>query len=268
MRRLISLAAFALFLAVPLWAQHGGGFGGHAGFGGGHGGAFSGGHFSGGIRSGGMRSGPVSRGFAHGPAFAQRGFAQRGRSRDPFLHDGFRRHGHGHRDRDFGFRNNCFGWQCRGLFGYPWWYAGYYDPYWWWDSGSSSSYDEDYERNRAEANEMNQQSLAEQRMRRQEEADGDQDSYNQDSYAKDSSGRSAPAPRESAVDSPVPATVLVFRDQHQQEVRNYAIVGQTLWSFSPRTQKIPLADLDLAATTKANDERGLTFRVPSAGEAQ
>jgi hypothetical protein len=62
--------------------------------------------------------------------------------------------------------------------------------------------------------------------------------------------------------------VLIFRDQHQQEVRNYAIVGQTLWSFGPRTQKIPLADLDLAATTKINDDRGLTFRVPSANETQ
>ena len=32
--------------------------------------------------------------------------------------------------------------------------------------------------------------------------------------------------------------VLVFRDQHKQEVRNYAIVGQTLWNFaSQRTRK-------------------------------
>ena len=45
------------------------------------------------------------------------------------------------------FRNNCFGFRCRG-FGYPWAYGGYYDPYWWWDSGSS--YDEDYERDRAD----------------------------------------------------------------------------------------------------------------------
>jgi hypothetical protein len=29
-----------------------------------------------------------------------------------------------------------------------------------------------------------------------------------------------------------------------------------------------LSDLDLAATTKANDDRGLTFRVPDTGEAQ
>ena len=61
----------------------------------------------------------------------------------------------------------------------------------------------------------------------------------------------------------MPATVLVFRDQHQKEIQNYAIVGQTLWNFAPQhTEKIPLSELDLAATTKANDDRGVTFRVP------
>jgi hypothetical protein len=67
----------------------------------------------------------------------------------------------------------------------------------------------------------------------------------------------------------MPATVLVFRDQHQKEIQNYAIVGQTLWNFAPgHTEKIPLSDLDLAATTKANDDRGVTFRVPTSNEAQ
>ena len=67
----------------------------------------------------------------------------------------------------------------------------------------------------------------------------------------------------------IPATVLIFRDQHQKEIQNYAIVGQTLWNFAPQhPEKIPLSDLDLAATAKANDERGLTFRVPGSNEAQ
>jgi hypothetical protein len=67
----------------------------------------------------------------------------------------------------------------------------------------------------------------------------------------------------------MPNTVLVFRDQHKQEVSNYAIVGQTLWNFAPQhTEKIPLADLDLVATTKANENIGVTFRVPGSGEAQ
>jgi len=257
MRRLVPIAAFALFFALPLWAQHGGGHaGGHGGGSVGHGG-FSGGHsggfvghsgFSSGRTSGSMHSAPgVSRGFTRVPSSRARF------SGGPFLHDRFR----GRRIRTFGLRNNCYGYACRG-FGYPWAYGGYYDPWWWWDSGSS--YDEDYERDRSIASDMNQQSIEEQRMRRQEEADGDQDLY----------AHSAPAPRP-ADDQAVatPATVLIFRDQHKQEIRNYAIVGQTLWNFAtPRTEKIPLADLDVAATIKANDERGLTFRVPASGEAQ
>jgi len=103
---------------------------------------------------------------------------------------------------------------------------------------------------------MNAQSLDEQRMRQQ----SDQDVY----------ANSAPAQlREQDSVESVPATVLVFRDQRKQEVQNYAIVGQTLWNFAPQhTQKIPLSDLDLPATTKANDERGVDFRVPGAREGQ
>ncbi len=112
---------------------------------------------------------------------------------------------------------------------------------------------------------MNAQNLEEMRMLREQDAsNGDQDAY----------ARSAPAPR--AADPPpsngapiIPTTVLVFRNQHKQEIENYAIVGQTLWSFSSqRTQKIPLTDLDLQATEKANDDRGVTFRVPTSNEGQ
>jgi hypothetical protein len=78
-----------------------------------------------------------------------------------------------------------------------------------------------------------------------------------------------PPPRDKERTEAVPATVLVFRDQRKLEVQNYAIVGQTLWSFAPQhTQKIPLSDLDLPATTQANDERGVDFRLPGAREEQ
>lgn len=67
----------------------------------------------------------------------------------------------------------------------------------------------------------------------------------------------------------IPPTVLVFHDQHKQEVQNYAIVGQTLWNFSgQRTQKIPLSDLDLIATAEANEARGGEFRLPQPSEGQ
>jgi hypothetical protein len=56
---------------------------------------------------------------------------------------------------------------------------------------------------------------------------------------------------------------LVFRDQHKEEVQNYAIVDHTVWVFTAlRARKIPLSDLDVDATSKVNDERGVEFRVP------
>lgn len=247
------IAALALFLALPLWAQHGGGHIG-GGFGGRTG--FSGAHSFGGVHS----APSVSRSFTRLPS------SRAGFSRGPYLHNGFRNgFGNGFRDRRFrtyGFRNNCYGYGCWGYgYGYPWW--GYYDPWLsdWWDS--DSSYDNDYYNNLAAANQMNEDNLEQQRMFRQEEADGDQDAY----------ARPAPAPRpaqeEKQGTSIIPDTVLVFRDQHKEEIQNYAIVGNTLWNFAAQhTQKIPLADLDLAATTKANDDRGVIFRLPIASEAQ
>jgi hypothetical protein len=61
---------------------------------------------------------------------------------------------------------------------------------------------------------------------------------------------------------PLEPTVLVFRDGHQQEVTNYAIMGQTVYVLENRTRKISLADLDVPATVKANDDRGMEFKVP------
>jgi hypothetical protein len=62
---------------------------------------------------------------------------------------------------------------------------------------------------------------------------------------------------------PQPSTVLVFRDGHQAELQNYAIVGDTVFDLSDnRSHKILLADLDLPATRKANDARGVDFQVP------
>jgi len=63
-------------------------------------------------------------------------------------------------------------------------------------------------------------------------------------------------------------SVLVFRDGHQQEVSNYAIMGQTVYVFDKRTQRIALADLDVPATIKANDDRGLEFSIPAQKPAQ
>src|SRR5271170_3202228 len=65
-----------------------------------------------------------------------------------------------------------------------------------------------------------------------------------------------------------PQTVLVFKDGHQVEVANYAIVGNTLYDLSGgHRQKISLADLDLNATAKQNDDRGIDFQLPAPNEA-
>jgi hypothetical protein len=62
-----------------------------------------------------------------------------------------------------------------------------------------------------------------------------------------------------------PSTVLVFKDGHQQEISNYAIVGATLYDLSDgRSKKVQLADLDLTATVKENDQRGVEFQLPGA----
>ncbi len=59
-------------------------------------------------------------------------------------------------------------------------------------------------------------------------------------------------------------TVLVYRDGHAEEIQNYAIVGKTIWVFNEaRARKIPLADLDLAATKRDNEDRGIDFVVPN-----
>jgi hypothetical protein len=65
-----------------------------------------------------------------------------------------------------------------------------------------------------------------------------------------------------------PQTVLIFKDGHQAEVQNYAVVGSMLYDLTPgHHRKIALADLDLKATAKQNDDLGNTFQLPPAPEA-
>src|SRR5215469_14891788 len=61
-----------------------------------------------------------------------------------------------------------------------------------------------------------------------------------------------------------PSTVLIFKDGHELEVKNYAIVGATLYDLSDgRARKVELAQLDLPATVKHNDDRGVSFQLPA-----
>jgi hypothetical protein len=235
MRRALTIAAFVILVAlVSASAQRGGmrASGGGRGVAVGH---ASGGHAFGGMHAG-MRTGMGAR---PSPSFRTHSFRRNGFSGGRFGRRGF---------------HHCFG--CRRGFGFPWFagfgYAGYYDP--WWDSSSSYGYDEDQARELALADEMNAVSLEEQRLREQEDRDRERD---QDLHAR----RSQPRDEERAAVGP--ATALVFRDQHVEEVRNYAIAGGTLWVLNEQAaKKIPLAQLDLAATAKMNDDRGVDFQVP------
>ena len=76
---------------------------------------------------------------------------------------------------------------------------------------------------------------------------------------------SSPEPTSSAeAENEGPRTLLIFKDGRQMEVSNYAIMGSTLYLFAGDHRKISLADLDIDATRKANDDRGIEFRVPNA----
>jgi hypothetical protein len=65
-----------------------------------------------------------------------------------------------------------------------------------------------------------------------------------------------------------PPTLLVFKDGHKVEVSNYAIVGTTLFDLTPgHPRHIAVADIDLEATRKENDEHGIIFQLPPSLQA-
>lgn len=96
------------------------------------------------------------------------------------------------------------------------------------------------------------------------------DAYAQHPRRADPETEAAPAapPAETPVPDQ-PQTVLVFKDGHQLEVQNYAVIGDVLYDLTPgRHHKIPLSDLDLTTTTKQNDDRGIDFRLPPKPETK
>jgi len=147
------------------------------------------------------------------------------------------------------FYHTCFGHPCvarwwGGSWGYP--YAGW----WYWDPGgydNSSVQPYDPAPDSAATGQIEQQQAEIDRLR--EEVAGLREAR-------------APAP-EPARQTESEPTRLVFRDRHTEEVENYAIMGQSLWILtSGRARKIPLSDLDVAATKKVNEDRGVEFRTP------
>lgn len=79
--------------------------------------------------------------------------------------------------------------------------------------------------------------------------------------------REVPASPESAKAAKATApivTTLIFLDGRQQTIGNYAIVGPILWVLDEQhARKISLAQLDIPATRKANEDRGVDFSLPA-----
>lgn len=221
---------------VPVsWGQRGGGFHAAGGF-----------ASHGSMHSGGMSFAHAHPGFsssngwhsAHGPVFV---------TGAPVHTHGFHQHGfhHGHFVYPYAAYPYSYGY---GAYGWPFW----------WDW--SSSYDDSRDDYRAPYNDAQYQTAAEINRLADEVQDLRQDRYNQPAPTP-----AAAVPRpEAKLEQPDLPVVLVFLDRHIQEVKNYAVANEMLVVLDGnRRTKYPLADIDLAATMKLNDERGVDFEVPN-----
>jgi hypothetical protein len=136
--------------------------------------------------------------------------------------------------------------------GYPYSYGWYGGPFGWdWESSSYDSRNNDYDAQYRTSAEINRLADEVQGLREERE-------YSQAPPAP------TPQPRaEAKLQEDLPV-VLVFLDKRIQEVKNYAVANEMLVVLEGnRTKKFPLADIDLAATMKLNDERGVDFQVPN-----
>ncbi len=67
---------------------------------------------------------------------------------------------------------------------------------------------------------------------------------------------------------PVP-TIFVLRNGKQLELTDFAVTGDTLYDLSNgRARKISLSEVDVPATIKVNDERGVEFSLPNSAKVQ
>jgi hypothetical protein len=75
--------------------------------------------------------------------------------------------------------------------------------------------------------------------------------------------------RNESTPSEPPPTVFIFRDGHREESSDYSIISGVIyargdyWTSGQWSKQIPVAQLDLPASVRANQERGVTFRLPA-----
>jgi hypothetical protein len=230
MSRWLAVAALgAAFLTLPAWGQRrggaSGGFAGHAGFSGGQ--AMVG---------------------ARGSMMGARGFPGVQRGNVNLVIGSFGHPGFGHLGYGYPHGRYYRGWPYGSYYGYPYYGWGFGD-----DSYSSDSYQNYpvYDDSNAYAESDRQQAAI-------DRLEAEVDRLRQEREARQAQSSSASAPK-----TVVPPTELVFRDKHTEEVQNYAIVGQTFWILNAeKARKIPIAQLDIPATQKANEDRGVDFQLP------
>lgn len=68
--------------------------------------------------------------------------------------------------------------------------------------------------------------------------------------------------------SELPATVLLYRDGHREDVADYAIVGRVMYAHRAggtggELDSIQVSALDVPATVRANRENGISFTLPA-----
>ncbi len=231
MRRWLYIATFSLMLfALPVWAQRGGG---HAG-GGGHFGGGGGGHAASHGSFSSHSSGSVHTSSAH--AYSAHGSSALSSLRS--VNSG--------RGAGINLRIGNRFYPSRGVYGrrsyYPYYrYGAYYPYYGWYADPLYDTNDQDLYADEYQPAPYREDSGVQRNLDLQTDADA----------------RHRPKP------DVEPATALVFRDQHVEEVRSYAISGGMLWVINEQAaKKIPLAQLDIPATVKLNDDRGVDFQVP------
>lgn len=238
MHRWLAIAALGtVFLMPSAWGQRrgGGGFGGHGGFasrgsmGGVRGGAM-------GVRGSGLVGAPRA-GVGWGGGFHTGPFGRGG----PRCFGCFRPRGY---SRYYGYGG--YGYPGWGGYGNPGGYSDYaysqpyYSPY----NDSPGYYEQNNQDDRYQQAEIDRLNDEVARLREQRET-----------QASSSSNVRIRTGEE--------LTQLVFLDKHAEEIENYAIVGQTIWVFSEQAaRKIPLSALDVPATRKANEDRGVDFSLP------
>jgi len=94
--------------------------------------------------------------------------------------------------------------------------------------------------------------------------------YSEKSKSSSAAGRSATGSKR-AVQTPRehPPAVLIFQDGRREEVSEYTIMSGMIyskadyWTTGSWTRKIQIADLDVPATLRLNQERGVKFVLPA-----